>query len=325
MNEKIKINFLEPIRWHLFSYMREKKYIYGKADLCKEIQRFLIKYYNLETRVSENSSISLLDNKLEDEYLDTSKYKKEACGVYQNLQIELNFFRDRNMNREKYKDNLDIYTDNDRKKYFLNSLYIVRSEIEKIEEIFPDLYDEMDIHLKRTEDQIKSIDRHQDKESQYLNYIQVLRESKTNYIIQRYDGIKFYPIIVDMYLDYVAIMDNLKVYENDLKKKTKNYKKFRKDILDKNNNSISSLYFYFVNFKKTVRSNQVKKFVLKKYLGHLDYNENVNILFRKLYLADLDTNTISFRPKDMSNFNPQIHMIFVFAANFKHFFPKFEL
>ena len=305
--------------------MREKKYIYEKLDLCKEIERFLIKYYNLKTIVLKNSSISLLENKLKDEYLDTSKYKKEACEVYQNLQIELNLFRDVNMNREKYKDNLDIYTDNDRKKYFLNSLYIVRSEIEKIEEILPNLYDEMDIHLKRTEDQIKSIDHYQDKESQYLNYIQVLRESKTNYIIERYDGIKFYPIIVDMYLDYVAIIDTLKVYENDLKKKTKNYKKFRKDILDKDDNSISSLYFYLVDFKKTVRSNQIKKFVLKKYLGHLNYNKNVNILFRKLYVADLDTNTISFKPKDMSDFNPQIHMIFLFATNFKYFFPKFEL
>jgi hypothetical protein len=43
MSEQIKINYLEPIRWHLFNYLHEKKYFFEKEDLYKEIEKFLIK------------------------------------------------------------------------------------------------------------------------------------------------------------------------------------------------------------------------------------------------------------------------------------------
>ena len=174
MDKKIKNNFLEPIRWHIFHYIKEKKYIYKKLDVCKEIEIFLIKYYNLETRVSENNSISLLDQEVKFMCLATGKYKSEASKVYDFLEKELNHFRDINLNREEYRDNFDKYTDNDRKQFFLNSLRIIKCEIEKIKDILPDLFNEINEHMIRCEEQINSFDIHQNKQSQFLSYMQAL-------------------------------------------------------------------------------------------------------------------------------------------------------
>ncbi len=288
-----------------------------KNDLIFFIEDFLIRNNNIEYIYTKNFNIPVSSK--EDKYKSWSnrEYFKLAIDIRDNLEEHIKKFIEINSSKEKYKDT--NYTDEEKSTFMLNSVYIVSEEAQKIQDKFPDLYSEVMVYIERFKQQVCAIDTNQNKRSQFLSYKEVLLKSKLNYVIKGKYGLIFYPVITDILLDYLSIMVSLLIIECDLKKTNRRYNEYREKLSLGFFDEIDPLYVYTVQFSKKERKNNIKRYILYFYLELFDHNENINVLFRKLFLNDLDNNSKSFKPEVMQKYMPKIHQIFNIAVNIRLF------
>jgi len=323
--QKLPINIKEPLLRKIFKHIRERNYYIDEDAEFKEymlqeesrhiIEEFFIRHANLEYAYTENHELPVSDpNKKLADY-NSMKYFDLAGQFYKTLATEINLFLDIAKDNEKYySDPKDI---DKSRNIFLHSIEMVRKEIESIKEIDNKLYKEIEIYLENFEIQVMSKDFRQNKYSGLLSYIEVLKVGNINFIVKSKYGKYFYPIIVDIFLDYAHIMSTLNSCDHFLKNKKKRYKDFRNKLVNSRDEIDPNLY-YLIKFTKLERIDNVKRYILHFYLQEFDQNKNINILFRKLFLTNLKGRD-TFRPSDMKRYQPKIHMIFMTLTNSKYF------
>jgi len=319
------MSYERPLLRKLFNQIKKRNYYADetedfrahlmKGDLTYIIEDFFLRNNNIQYTYTENHEMPLLDEDKMQEERDSLKYYDLSQSVYGNLQPEIEIFIDVNMSKELYLDT--DYDDSKKTNIFLHSAEIVRKEIEVIKDKQPDLYSEIETYLDDFEIEISSIDFHQNKKSGLLSYITVLTDSNTNFILESKYREKFYPIIVDILLDYAHIMDILNSHDADLKNKKKRYCKFR-EVLVSGDDPIHPLFYYLLKFSKEERVDNVKRYLLNFYLEEFDQDGNINTLFRKLFLKKLKERN-DYTPADMKNYEPSSHLLFGILNNFKYF------
>ena len=323
--EELPIDIKESLLKKIFQHIIARNYYIDentelKVYMLQEesrhiIEEFFIRHANLEYVYTKNHELPVSDpnNKLAD--YNSMKYFDLAGQFYQTLATEINLFFKINKEKEKYYSEPKDIDKN--RNIFLHSIEIVRKEIESIKEIYPDLYKEIKIYIENFEIQINSKDFRQNKYSGLLSYIDVLKESNTNFILKSKYGKSFYPLIVDSFLDYSHIMATLNTCDDFLKNKRKRYKNFRNKLVN-SRDEIDPILYYLIKFTKLERVDNIKRYILYFYLEEFNHNKNINTLFRKLFLTNLKGRD-TFRPSDMKTYQPKIHMIFMTLTNSKYF------
>ena len=311
----------EPLLKKIFQFIQKRNY-YLDEDKCDRknmlegetiynIEKFFIDYYNTEYIYTKNSELPVSDKKQKDLDYTNMKYYIDACEWYQKLESEINLFLQINIEKDKYSC-IDCTLDEHRD-IFLHSIEIVKKEIESIKIIHPKLYKEVEECLISLELEINTKDPIQNKYSGLLSYIQVLEKSKTNFFLESKYRKKFYPIIVDIFLDYVNIMDIIYAYNDIIKNKVKRYTDFRNDLMN-SDIEFHAVIYYLIKFRKLERSNNIKRYMLKHYLEAFNNDKNINILFRKLFLKNLNERK-DYSPSDMNNYKTSSHLIFSTLIN----------
>ncbi len=304
-----KINMDEALLRNLFKVIKnnnycEKKSVEFQEAIIRAIEYFIIRYYDMEYASDENGLRPVVDTELRDYRINSKEYKYVSSQIYDSIKRKLLEFCDIQKNKDKYRDS--SYSDKAKRALILNSLEIVGSEVWKIKD--------MPFYKK-----IEKIKQKIKKEKVLLVYIKLLKDSKTNFVAEGHNRKYFYPIIVDMYLDYAAIMENLLVNEREIKKRKKRYPDYIEKV-KKGEHVINDIYYYLMKFSKEERVENIKKFVLQFYLDSFDNNRNINTLFKKLYLdPDEFDNKKSFDPANMKKYKKKVHNIFVMGANISKF------
>ncbi len=325
LEDKFAIEIKEPILKRIFTQIKKRNYYIDEDDNGRDyaikieavhiIEEFFIRHSNIEYTYTTNHELPHSNPKKKDSDYKRMKYYNLACEYYQVLTGDIDIFFDIHYNNDKY-----YSTDNNpntKKNIFLHSKDIVRKEIEYIKELHPKLYEEIIEYLRVFEGEIIDIDSRQRKYSGLLSYIKVLDDSATSFTIESKYGKIFYPIIVDIFLDYAHIMDMLNSYDNVLRNKRKRYKGFRNKLLN-GEDEIDPAFYYLIKFSKLERIDNIKRYLLKYYLEKFNNDKNINILFRKLFVSNLKERK-DYTPADMKNYEPKIHLIFNILTNSKYF------
>jgi len=306
-----KPNMDEALLRELFKVIKKNNYCEEKledfkASIIREIEYFYIRYLDVNHVFIEDCLRPVLDSEIKDYRIKSEEYYDISCRVYDGIQHKLLDFCNIQKNKDSYRDS--SYSDKAKRELIINSLEIVESEIWKPKNL--DLYQDISKKIEKIKNEIK-------QEDGLLAYTNLLKDSKTNFVVEGRNRKYFYPIIVDMYLDYAAIKDNILINEKEIKKRTKRYTDYVEKV-KQGEHVISDTYYYFMKFSKKERVENIKRFVLQFYLDKFNNNKNINTLFRKLHLLSLD-NDKRFTPSDMKKYKKKIHNIFVLGANISRF------
>ena len=320
----IKNNIKEALLRKLFTVIKENNY-YGeslhensedfKQSIIREIEYFYIRFYHMEYVSIDNNLESVLDISLKYNLINSKSYYDAACSTYESIKYNLFEFCDKNKNKDKYRSLLYkdkhmgfLYQDKHKRDFIINALEIVQDELGETRKY--DLYNDI---YNKAEKIKKSIEN----ESILKEYIIMIEKGRVDFLCESKDGKLFYPVMVDMYLDYVAIEDNIYINSKEIARRMKRYTEYI-DNVKKGKYIIDASYYYFMKFRKDDRKENIKKHILQFYLDNFNNNENVNTLFRKLHLDTLD-NDNRYTPSDMKKYNKKIHNFFILGANISIF------
>lgn len=318
------MDYKKPLLKKLFRHIKQSNYyldhqtdvdIRMQLDLIDVIENYFLKNDNLEYIYTVNSAIPLLETKKIKNKKNNLEYYQRSHKVYFELQPELQKFIYLNSNKKLHQDT--AYDHNQKMDFFLHSADLVLDEIQILKDLQPSLYEEIEEYLIDFKIAIESEDAHQIKKSGLHGYIDVLKKSDTNYVLESKNQKLFYPIIVDILLDYAYIMDLLNTYEKDLKNIKKRYHEFRKQLASEEH-TINPLFFHFAMFSKEERITNIKRYLLQSYLVSFNNNKNINTLFRKLFLKNLRDRK-DYKPSDMKDYKTGTHLIFNILNNFQYF------
>lgn len=314
----IRKNLKEALLRKLFSMIKVNNYgeslpekpNYFKECIIREIEYCYIFYYHIEYLLTENYIIPSSDERFKTDLIDSKRYYSRASKIYESIKRDLFEFCDINKNKDKYR--RVSYSNKYKRNLILNSLNIVQEALGETRNY--NLYNA--IYAKINE-KIEKIKKAIVKESVLSEYIEYIENSRIDFVYNSKDGELYYPVIVDMYLDYTNIEGNVYINKKEIKRRTKRYTEYM-DKLKNNGHEIDEFYYYFMKFCKKERPENIKKYVLQFYLDNFNNNENINTLFRKLHLDSLD-NDKRYTQSDMKKYTKKIHNVFVLGPNISRF------
>lgn len=304
---EIKNNPIESLLRRLFFVIKVNNYhndIRHLSDyLIPEIKKFIFKYNHMEYLFIGDQEKSIVDMQLEEKLISSERYSEMSSELFSLIEYRLIDFCKVNKNKDLYRD--DDYSLEEKKEFILNSLRIVQRQICNLPD--KDIYEEI-------YDNTLKIEGHLDDDSELEAYEKILEKSGLNFVCESRNHEMFYPVIVDMFLDYAVINDIIYTNKWDIKTRTKRYPKFKEKIMNKSYEDFNDSYFEIVRFVKKGRKENRKRHILKFYLEQFGDNEAIYTLFRKLYLNSLGGDG-KFTFSNMKGYTPKTHNFFLMGAN----------
>jgi len=229
------------ILYKLYDYLRDclqKGYEPSTESMISQIEEFYIRNENVQYLYTPEGDIPISIESQKENSRKTREFYTLAVATYEKLEEDLKSFLYNQEFKEEYRD--VNYSDDEKKEFLINSMTIVRRELEVVKDIFPEMYTKCLEYVEHFENNINAIDPHQNKYSQFESLRDILSKCNLNFVLTPKNGYRFYPIIVDIFLDYVHILDVLNTFEKDKERTQKRFKEFREKI-SMGNNDISSI------------------------------------------------------------------------------------
>ncbi len=295
--------------------------IFTEMIMIREIEYFIINDQSQRYILCDSFDMPGVDYRAKKDAEEEDRYTKISRDIFEDLKKDIAKFVHINKNKNLY---LDDKCSLEKKEEFLqNSVTILREEISKFN-LDAELEKYFDYMLKNLKNLIEAVDAVYDRKSHFNTYTSLLEKSRGNFIDIDKKGNHFYPLIVDMILDYARILHIRDDCGNviGIKKHINNYKYYRKRIRNEDGININWTNHRVISFMKKVSKPQIKYFVLEYYLCHLGNTVELHSLFRKLLI--LNTNHSMLSSKNMEaylkiNKKESITNIVIMGVNTKFF------